>query len=139
MNDAIATRNVSLDDGGVVDHYRAAVDHDLDVLAVQGLGFRQLDHILRRHISCDDVIGKDCHQLFFVFGFEQVLHRSRRQLSKCRIGWGKNSERTRPAEGIYQARSLQGCNQGLEVAGCYGGFDDILFRGRVGAASKREQ
>src|SRR5664279_6581712 len=96
VNDAIAARNVSLDDGSVVDHYRAAMDHDLHVLTVQGLGLTHLDHILGHYIACDDVIRKDCDQLFFVLGLEQVLHCSSRQLGKCLIGRGKDGEWTGP-------------------------------------------
>ena len=122
-------RDVGCSHGRVVDLDGAAVDLDVDHLAVDGLGFIDARHVRGHHLSGDDVVGQDLGELVLVLRLEQVLHRAGRQLGEGFVGGGEDRERARALQGVDEAGGFERGGQRLELTRLHRGVDDVLLRG----------
>jgi len=71
VNHAVGAGDVGLDNRGVIDLDRAAVDGDLGRLALNRLGLGELDDVGRHHLARHDMVGQDPDKLLLVLRLEE--------------------------------------------------------------------
>jgi hypothetical protein len=127
---AVGALNVGFGDGGVIDHDFAAVGVNGNGLAVHGFGFGHFRDLCGGNAAGNDVIGEDGDELFFVFGLEQIVDGAGWELSEGSVGGRENGERASTFQSVGKAGGLNRGGEGFELAGGYGGVDDVFFGGR---------
>ena len=96
-----------------------------------------LDEFFRGDFAGDDVVGEDLHKCVVVLGLEEVIDGAGGELGEGVIGGGEDGERAGAFEGVDQARSLDGGNEGLVDGRGHRVLDDILRRVHGGSANHR--
>ena len=126
VDDAVGGLNVGCDDlDSVVEEDLAINDADGYIFAQQGRGCIQGDHGFSRDSAFNNMVEQDIGQGAFGI-FEQRFDGAFRQCGKGVIGGGEDGELTLAGEGVNQAGSIQGSDQGGEVAVFHGDFRDGL-------------
>ncbi len=114
MNDAVAGRDIGLEDTRPIDHHALVRRLDRHFLTLNGLGAGELDHICCRHLSGHDMVGQDCDELVFVLGLEKLGHRALRQRLESIVRGGKHREWAIALQNFDQTGSLDRRDQCLE-------------------------
>ena len=132
MDHAIGSHNVSLGDGGLIDHDLAHIHFDREGQLSDRIGRGHLGDIRSQDFTSDDMVSQDLDQLILVLRLEQALDSAGRQFGEGGICGGKDGEGAISGQGLIQTGGGQSGNQGLEIAICHGNIHNRHWLGGGG-------
>lgn len=131
VDDAVFADEIGFHDLGSIDHHGTVLDLDGRFLAVDGRDLAGF-HIGGHDFAGDDVVGENAGELLLVLGLEKRLDGALGQLREGLVGGGEDGEGTIAREGLDETGRLHRSDEGGEILGSSGDFDD-RFGGGFGA------
>ena len=127
MDDAVAGHDVGGDDGCITHRHRAGLGRrEFERAAVDGGRRRAVSRdLVGRNVPGEDVIFEQRDEIAAIGGLKQLGRRAFRQRRERIVGWREHGERARAFELHGQPGFLHEIDEGAELAGLVGDFDDV--------------